>query len=743
MADTTSPIIETIDDAPVTERGRGVSTNLDFTGNMSWGQWVDDAEQSPELKWPYSIFTYDNMRNDAQCQGLYLGATAAIVRYGWYINPNECDSAYVDLLAADLNLPVGEAAAREQFKQGQKRAKLRTQKRFSWYNHLSTALKAMAYGHFYFEQVGEITNEGPGGRQVWRLRKLGPRHPRTITEINVADDGGLVFIVQGYGDPPPAIPIDRLVAYVWDTEPGNWVGRSIFRPMYRNWICKDRLLRVDTIKHERNGVGMPIIEGPEGASQPQLELLDKMAREFKAGERGGGAVPYGTKVRLVGTEGSIPDTVQSIRFHNEEMARSMLMMFMQLGQTESGSRALGQTFLDWFSLQQEMIADWVADTGTEHIIEDWWSWNVDSEAIQTPQLAYIKGPDSEATKGDFGPAQLPPEVDQSFQKDGGVKPSSSKPKPKAPAKAPAKPAQAMGPHPTHPARDHSHVPASARGGGPSPPVGGATTHGNEHLSAFGALDVVAPPSLPNRPLRSQLFDHELQAQTDFNRIEAAFTAGSRNLTDVWMSTVRPQELEAVGNAIRNTSPSNAAALGSIAAPVLGEDVLLAAMVHAAQDALSAAQDEMIAQGVNPPDMDVDEASLRSRARGMASMLASSLSDTARRSALRMGSEAISAGALADEVIASINSLSEAWLMNQLGSAVSAAVNQTRLAAFTSAGDGDLFASEILDGTTCGPCIAIDGQRLTRDEAARLYAAGSYIYCDGQERCRGTIVATFG
>jgi hypothetical protein len=735
-------IIETVEDAPTSELGRGVSTNLDFTGINPWGSWVDDAELSPDLKWPESVFTYDNMRNDAQCQGLYLGATAAIVRYGWYINPNECDSAYVDLLAADLNLPVGEDAAREQFKQGQKRAKLRTQKRFSWYNHLQLALKAMAYGHFYFEQTGEITSEGPGGKQVWRLRKLGPRHPRTITEINVAQDGGLVFVVQGYGDPAPAIPIDRLVCYVWDAEPGNWVGRSIFRPMYRNWICKDRLLRVDAIKHERNGVGMPVIEAPEGATEPQIKLLDKMAQEFKAGERGGGAVPFGTKLRLVGTEGSLPDTIASIRFHNEEMARSMLMMFMQLGQTESGSRALGQTFLDWFSLQQEMIADWIADTATEHIVEDWWSWNVDPEAIQTPQLAYIKGPEGDPQAEDFGTAVLPNEVKLP---DGTTKPKpKAKPKTKPAAKPAAKPTQAMSTHPAHgsPAYHSGHGPSLSGTGEPSPPGGGAATNGNERLSA-DALDVAVPPALPTRQLRRQPYSHEIQAQTDFNKLEAAFVAGQRNITDTWLTDIRPRQVGAVGDAIRATSPTNAAALGNVAVPVLGEDVLFGSMVLAAQDALSAAQGEMIAQGVSPPDVDVDEVSLRSRARGMASMLASSLSDSARRNALRMSSSAISAGTLADEVTKSLNALSESWLLNQLGSAISAAVNSARLAVFTSGGGESLFASEILDSATCGPCIAIDGKLLSRAEASMLYASGSYIYCEGQERCRGTIVATFG
>jgi hypothetical protein len=400
-------------DPPDREIGRSVDSTQDFTGLLPWGQWVDDVEQAPQLRWPMSIKVYDDMRNDAQCQGLYYGATAAIQRYTWYLDPNGCPARWVKLLAADLNLPVGIDAAVEAANSAVKRARLRSQKRFSWYNHVATALKALQYGHYYFEQVGEITDEAPGGGQVWRLRKLGPRHPRTITEILVAQDGGLVAVQQGYpatmvpgapGDRNPPIPIDQLVCYVWDQEPGNWVGRSIYRPMYKNYLIKDRLLRVDAIKHERNGVGMPIIEAPEGASGPQIQDLDKMAQEYKVGERGGGALPFGAKLTLQGTQGTLPDTIASMRFQNEEMARSMLMMFMQLGQTETGSRSLGKTFIDWFSIQQESIADWLCDTANEHIIEDWWDWNVDPEADETPLLAYWKGPDAQASMSDFGPA---------------------------------------------------------------------------------------------------------------------------------------------------------------------------------------------------------------------------------------------------------------------------------------------------------------------------------------------------
>lgn len=411
----------TAPDPPERELGRSVDSLYEFTGLLPWGQWVDDVEKAPQLRWPMSIQVFDDMSNDSQCQGLFLGTTAAIERYTWYIDPNDQPARWVKLLAADLNLPIGLDEAIASQNTAVKRARLRTNKRFSWYNHIHTALKALKYGHYYFEQVGEITDGGPGGRQVWHLRKLGPRHPRTITEITVAQDGGLVSVQQGYpgasipgvgGNRNPPIPVDQLVCYVWDQEPGNWVGRSMYRPMYKNYLIKDRLLRVDAIKHERNGVGMPIVEAPEGATKQDIQDLDRMAQEYKVGERGGGALPFGAKLTLQGTQGTLPDTIASMRFQNEEMARSVLMMFMQLGQTETGSRSLGKTFIDWFSIQQEMIADWLCDTANEHIIEDWWDWNVDPDADEAPLLAYYKGPDAQAQNADFGPAVKPGEIQQ-------------------------------------------------------------------------------------------------------------------------------------------------------------------------------------------------------------------------------------------------------------------------------------------------------------------------------------------
>jgi hypothetical protein len=68
--------------------------------------------------------------------------------------------------------------------------------------------------------------------------------------------------------------------------------------------------------------------------------------------------------------------------YNEEMARSFLAMFLQLGQTESGSRALGESFVDFFEDALWAFVGWYAGITSEHVINDIvdWNWGEDEQA---------------------------------------------------------------------------------------------------------------------------------------------------------------------------------------------------------------------------------------------------------------------------------------------------------------------------------------------------------------------------
>lgn len=372
--------------ARVVGTGKGPTSELGIMDSMisplpGWSQFAPQTgEYVREFTWPMSNVTVDRMRNDSQIDSLFTAATWPIMRYRWQLNPNGARDIVVQQISQDLGIPI-----RGQLDNPSSRRKGRFQHR----EHLRHAMLALLYGHMFMEMVGEIRDD------LWRLKKLSPRMPHTLTEIAVAADGGLDHIKQlgslnAFQD--SEIPVERLIAFPWSKEGANWYGRSILRPCYANFISKDRLMRVDIIRHERNGMGVPIIEANPKASTGQMDRFAELAQAYKVGEASGGALPNGARLRLVGVEGSVSDVLASIKYHDEAMARDFLAMFVQLGQTKTGSRSLGEQFVDFFAESQKFIAEWYMDTMNEHLIEDWVDWNY-GESEQCPLIEF--DPDSD------------------------------------------------------------------------------------------------------------------------------------------------------------------------------------------------------------------------------------------------------------------------------------------------------------------------------------------------------------
>lgn len=352
---------------------------------LPWSMFIDEREYVPELVWPNSVRTYDRMRSDTQIEGLFAGLTWPITRYNWLIDPNGADDAIVTGISEDLGLNI---------KDEQPKPVRRQRDRFNFKSHLSDALLALLYGHYFFEQVGSI---GPDG--LWHLKKLAPREPRTIQRMNVAPDGGLISITQMINPQPmglgtfPEIPVDRLVAYSWQKEGAHWPGRSMLRSCFRNFVSKDRLLRIDVINHERAG-GVPIVKSAPGSNPQEIGDNAALAQAFRVSEHGGGALPPGADLAVV--RGSSSDVIASIEYHDQQMARRFLMMLMQLGQTNVGARNLGETFWDFFQLGQEGVADWFMGVFNEHVIEDWVDWNYGTEVAQVPRLCWERSEENQA-----------------------------------------------------------------------------------------------------------------------------------------------------------------------------------------------------------------------------------------------------------------------------------------------------------------------------------------------------------
>ncbi|HEY9352784.1 MAG TPA: hypothetical protein VIP28_06015 [Nocardioides sp.] len=351
--------------APVPVREKG------FAHDGTGGFWVDlTNETTPELMWPLSVFVYDRMRRqDAQVSSVLRAVTSPILRTAWSIDGAGCRDEVTERVARNLGLPIRGAET-----EGDNTAGLRGRDRFSWSNHTRLALTMLPFGHAFFEQVYRIAPDGYAD-----LRKLAFRPQRTISQINVARDGGLVSLEQNQVSGLPVgggisgsrasagIPVNRLVAYVLDREGGNWLGISLLRPAYKNWLLKDRALRSWSISIDRNGVGVPVYEA--APKELSLDAGQDIATKARGGSNAGAAIPNGADLSFKGVEGMTVDINAFVRYQDEQIARAVLAHFLNLG-TQTGSWALGSTFADFFTLSLQAIAEDYRDVSNAHIVED-------------------------------------------------------------------------------------------------------------------------------------------------------------------------------------------------------------------------------------------------------------------------------------------------------------------------------------------------------------------------------------
>ena len=709
---------------PVPQPGRGSIA----TG---WSSFVDEHEYVPELIWPASIPVYHQMRSDAQVDALHFGSTMPIREMRWSLDPNGARASLVEQAAEDFGLPI----------RGHEDKNVpMASYRFNFDEFLADALLSLLYGHMYFEQVAYLEGDAV------RLRKLAPRHPRTIGSFVLDPDGsgGLVGIRQNIARwknvggnallvAPPIIPIERLVAFVWRREAGSWIGRSMLRAMYREWLVKDRTMRIWPINLEKAG-GVPVIEAPQGATDEQIGKLAQMARQFRVSEGGGGAIPFGSKLTLAG--GNAPSADDLVRYCDEAMARVWALMIIQLGQTRTGSRALGNSFDDYAARAQRAIAGWVRRIFDEHVLKDYTEWN-DPSARYAPRLHCEEaeggnlGTQELADLVDKGVITVDPELEAWIRKERGL---------------PAKPEGVEGP----PAATPAALPPAAPG--PSLPPAQLPAPAGAALTARRPREVRAM-TLPARKLRRQPYDVEVRAAVDFGALDAAFDTAAQDAEALYRQVVIPAQIAALADGIRNTKAGEPrkvltkAAMAALQAPREGHDELAAILLDAARVGASTALAEAQAQGVilAPVEDAVLAQMVGDQADAMTTMAADGISIAAARKATALVGGGRPIDSVASEVEAHLRAMKHQWTSDQLRGAVQMAQNGGRLAVMDQAeGAVGFYASELLDTNTCAHCVNIDGKEYDTVAAARLdYPSGGFHACEGGPRCRGTVVAVYG
>lgn len=330
---------------------------------------VDDWDETLELRFPMSVAVYDRMRKtDGQIGAIMRAVKQPILSAQWRLNTDGVNPAVAQFVETSLGLNVSPKARRR--RQG-----------IVWSEHLRQCLLFLDYGFMPFETVYEAAPPPPDmdtrglPAVMHHLRKLGPRMPRTIREVVVDRDGGLLSIIQNplWGLNPTQrdwfgveIPVDRLVMYVNDKEGADWTGTSLLRSAYKHWLVKDQMIRTGAMSVERNNMGVPVVTY-QNADQRADALA--FARDFRSGAVAGGALEQGMSLALVGVSGSLVDELPRIQYHDQAISKSALAMFLDLGH-DAGARSLGDTFVQQFLASVTAVIQNVAWTTTEHVIRD-------------------------------------------------------------------------------------------------------------------------------------------------------------------------------------------------------------------------------------------------------------------------------------------------------------------------------------------------------------------------------------
>lgn len=737
----------------VSQQAKGAPTKDIGVPDFAWGQWgqgllSDWWESSPELVWPQSVVTYGRMRHDPQIKGVLGAYLYPLLRANWALDPAGCRDEVVQHCAGDIGLPI--LGADPKPTAARRRGVI-------WKRHLRQLLGYQIYGYMPFERRYRFDDKIP---DLLHLDNLGQRMPWTIAAINMARDTTIETIQQSTQADP--IPASRLVWYVSDQEGANWAGISPLRACYAAWLLKHETWRVHATSIRRFGMGVPEVTAPVGATQGQVMQAQQLASSIRAGSGSGVGLPNGFSFKLQGLVGSIPDPVRFIEYLDSQISRQALAGLMDLGDTKHGSRALGETFLDFFILSLQSLADDIAITATSGhpgmpgIVVDLvdQNWGPDEPA---PQIVCTDlGTSYELTEDvinrlvQFGAIDPDPQLEAFLRKRWNLPQRD----PNAPSKIPP-PGIPDAPKPI-PANDED----PAETGEPAPSSGGKP--------ASTAIASGAPSGL-----RRKLTTVEASAGLDPGLIRQEWQDATSMLVEAYKAqALTPLRASLVDQIVTDLTAGRLDRLGSLPVDAAAAaDLVQGAMEALALTAANRMRQEAAAQGVTiPGDVKINMKRLGQLASARSVMLGRYLAQQASTKALQVSAadgqqppppaKKLAPADVGAAVALFLEGLSDRSVRDQLGASLTAAQHAGRFAVLELADELGIgvgitseggtpagpayIATEIEDDNICSPCRDIDGTTFPDLAAAEgAYPVGGYIGCAGGDRCRGTIFASWG
>jgi len=221
------------------------------------------------------------------------------------------------------------------------------------------------------------TLEWPGrSTPVYGWEALHYRAPSTVFKWNFAKGNKLESIQQQaiwggdetseLADTMPVIPASNLIVFTRKRRGRDWEGEGKYRKMYRHFRYIDLREKADSIYADRMGAGFFVVRYPAGADEKEISKFEQMARDTRSNARGYLLIPddFELEYQHGATKGQI-NLMPGMRYHQEMIAKCVLGSFLNYGTTGTGSRALGESAIDFFRFAENAYVRYITGEITQ------------------------------------------------------------------------------------------------------------------------------------------------------------------------------------------------------------------------------------------------------------------------------------------------------------------------------------------------------------------------------------------
>lgn len=313
---------------------------------MSWGQF--QYEKNSKLQGSSRWDEYRKMQNDPHIKASLRHAMLPLQKAEWSVEPasdSRRDAEIAAFVKANLlRMPDDEFGFGQEY-----------YTRTSWTaQRLPEILDMLASGFAMFHKSTRAVN----GKWIYdRLTWLEPHTVDPFEGWVMTDDDTLVEVQRTYDTPTEKfiysepIPAAEIMLYPWDLKGARLEGDPFIRSMYGAWVRKDYKQQMSAVWTQKRAAPMPYGFYPQGFPEEHIPAFitavqamrgTSPAESYFAGPMGNDNKPpeFGFADSDNDVDQGITRTIQA---ENMEIAHGGGTKSMALGETDSGSRALGET----------------------------------------------------------------------------------------------------------------------------------------------------------------------------------------------------------------------------------------------------------------------------------------------------------------------------------------------------------------------------------------------------------------